>query len=158
MDAIWVNWVSELRLQTGMGHRVHGGEGGRGYMLGDEKWLPVECDEVLSRPDMHCIHSPWGTPTAGTVSLNLNKDAISHCQEETPKTERKELMESKLANLSWGREERNSFGSDLQARLIQRTAVCATREPLLALTPSSCSATQYSQRSSVETGGAGGVA
>lgn len=57
-------------------------------MLRDDERLSIERDEVLPGSDVHCIHSPQGTPAAGTVSPNLNKDTISHCQEETQKREK----------------------------------------------------------------------
>ncbi|KAL0184394.1 hypothetical protein M9458_020090, partial [Cirrhinus mrigala] len=71
-----------------MGRRGHGGEGDGGDVLRDDERLSVERDEVLPGPDVHCIHSPRGTLAAGTVSPNLNKDAISHCQEETQKRQK----------------------------------------------------------------------
>ncbi len=77
-----------------MGRRGHGGEGDEGDVLRDDEGLSVERDEVL--PGLTCtasIHSPQGTPAAGTVSPNLNKDAISHCQDETQKREKRTQRE-----------------------------------------------------------------
>lgn len=51
-------------------------------------------------PDVHCIHSPQGTPAAGTVSPNLNKDAISHCQDETQKREKRTQRERQSGRLA----------------------------------------------------------
>lgn len=53
--------------------------------FGMTRGCPPNRDEVLPGPDIHCIHSPQGTRAAGTVSPNLNKDAIFHCQEKREK-------------------------------------------------------------------------